>query len=132
MQTSVTFKNIDPSDHLKAYVSDKLDRFDKFLDNPAEAGKFRVPSLRNVAVTAPYMHNGLFQNLETAVAFYAKYTLRDHRNPETGALWRPAEIPESVDLEILAGGQPIHPARIQHPTAFLKTLTDRRYEHLLD
>ena len=37
MQTSVTFKNLDPSEHLKAYVSDKLDRFDKFLDNPAEA-----------------------------------------------------------------------------------------------
>ncbi len=37
MQTSVTFKNLDPSDHLKSYVGDKLDRFDKFLDNPAEA-----------------------------------------------------------------------------------------------
>ncbi len=37
MQTSVTFKNLDPSDHLKAYVSDKLNRFDKLLDNPAEA-----------------------------------------------------------------------------------------------
>jgi len=37
MQTSVTFKNIDPSDHLKAYVTEKLNRFDKLLDNPAEA-----------------------------------------------------------------------------------------------
>lgn len=37
MQTSVTFKNIDPSDHLTTYVSDKLDRFDKYLDNPASA-----------------------------------------------------------------------------------------------
>lgn len=37
MQTSVTFKNIDPSDNLKSYVSDKLNRFDRFLDNPAEA-----------------------------------------------------------------------------------------------
>lgn len=37
MQTAVTFKNLDPSDHLKAYVNDKLDRFDRFLDNPAEA-----------------------------------------------------------------------------------------------
>jgi len=37
MQTSVTFKNLDPSDNLKAYVSDKLDRLDKYLDNPAEA-----------------------------------------------------------------------------------------------
>ena len=38
MQTSVTFKNLDPSDNLKDYVRDKLDRFDKYLDNPAEAG----------------------------------------------------------------------------------------------
>lgn len=37
MQTSVTFKNIDTSDHLKSYVSDKLNRFDRFLDSPAEA-----------------------------------------------------------------------------------------------
>jgi putative sigma-54 modulation protein len=37
MQTSVTFKNIDPSDHLKSYVSEKLNRFDKYLYNPAEA-----------------------------------------------------------------------------------------------
>ena len=38
MQTSVSFKNLEPSDHLKAYVSEKLNRFDKLLDNPAEAG----------------------------------------------------------------------------------------------
>jgi putative sigma-54 modulation protein len=38
MQTSVSFKNLEPSEHLKAYASDKLNRFDKLLDNPAEAG----------------------------------------------------------------------------------------------
>ena len=37
MQTSVTFKNINPSEHLKSYVGDKLNRFDKYLYNPAEA-----------------------------------------------------------------------------------------------
>jgi putative sigma-54 modulation protein len=37
MQTSVTFKNLDPSEALKTYVKDKLDRFDRFLENPAEA-----------------------------------------------------------------------------------------------
>lgn len=37
MQTSVTFKNLDPSEHLKAYVGEKLNRFDKYLYNPAEA-----------------------------------------------------------------------------------------------
>jgi putative sigma-54 modulation protein len=37
MQTSVTFKNLDSSDTLKSYVQEKLDRFDRLLDNPAEA-----------------------------------------------------------------------------------------------
>jgi len=37
MQTSLTYKNIEPSDTLNNYVSSKLDRFDKYLDNPAEA-----------------------------------------------------------------------------------------------
>jgi putative sigma-54 modulation protein len=50
MQTSVTFKNLDASDHLKAYVSDKLDRFDKFLDNPAEANVvLAVEKFRHIA-----------------------------------------------------------------------------------
>ena len=50
MQTSVTFKNIDPSDHLKSYVSDKLDRFDKYLDNPGEANVvLAVEKFRHIA-----------------------------------------------------------------------------------
>jgi putative sigma-54 modulation protein len=55
MQTSVTFKNLDSSDHLKSYVGDKLDRLDKYLDNPAEANvvltveKFRHTAEINIA-----------------------------------------------------------------------------------
>jgi putative sigma-54 modulation protein len=55
MQTSVTFKNLDSSDHLKSYVADKLDRLDKYLDNPAEANvvltveKFRHAAEVNIA-----------------------------------------------------------------------------------
>ncbi|HUV51381.1 MAG TPA: ribosome-associated translation inhibitor RaiA [Anaerolineae bacterium] len=37
MQTSVTFKNLDSSENLKSYVQEKLNRFDKYLYNPAEA-----------------------------------------------------------------------------------------------
>ena len=37
MQTSVTFKNLEPSEPLKSYVKNKLDKLDKLLDNPAEA-----------------------------------------------------------------------------------------------
>jgi putative sigma-54 modulation protein len=50
MQTSVTFKNLDPSDPLKSYVQDKLDRFDRLLDNPAEANVvLSVEKFRHIA-----------------------------------------------------------------------------------
>lgn len=50
MQTSVTFKNIEPSDSLKNYVSEKLDRFDKYLYNPAEASVvLSVEKFRHIA-----------------------------------------------------------------------------------
>lgn len=35
-----------------------------------EDGKFKVPTLRNIALTAPYMHNGYFKTLRGVVAFY--------------------------------------------------------------
>ena len=38
--------------------------------NPKDMGKFRVPSLREVKYTAPYMHNGVFTTLEEVVDFY--------------------------------------------------------------
>jgi len=50
MQTSVTFKNIESSDNLKAYVSDKLDKLDKLMDNPAEANVvLAVEKFRHIA-----------------------------------------------------------------------------------
>jgi cytochrome c peroxidase len=109
------------------------------LDNPAvsdsaQAGRFRVPSLRNVAVTGPYMHNGVFRNLETAIVFYNRFLLGNNEgriNPETGQAWREPEVPETVALELLEQGQPLTAERVSQLVAFLETLTDRRYEHLL-
>lgn len=50
MQTSVTFKNLDPSENLKSYVKDKLDRFDKYLYNPAEANVvLSIEKFRHIA-----------------------------------------------------------------------------------
>ncbi len=104
------------------------------VSDPAQAGKFRVPSLRNVAVTGPYMHNGVFQKLSTAILFYGKFTLGDRQsqtNPETGELWGEAEVVATVNLELLREGQPINKDRAASLVAFLATLTDRRYESLL-
>jgi cytochrome c peroxidase len=36
----------------------------------ADIGKFKVPGLRNVAITAPYMHNGMFRTLEEVIEYY--------------------------------------------------------------
>ena len=38
--------------------------------DPEDLGKFKTPGLRNVAVTAPYMHNGMFRTLEEVVEYY--------------------------------------------------------------
>lgn len=60
------------------------------VDDPAQAGKLKVPTLRNVAVTGPYMHNGVFQDLRTVILFYDKYNSRSASrqiNPETGEAW---------------------------------------------
>jgi len=105
------------------------------VDDRSQEGKFRVPSLRNVAVTGPYMHNGVFEELETAILFYDKYllsTASSQTNPETGTGWGQPETAENVEVTLLRGGQPITPQRASALAAFLRTLTDQRYEALLE
>ena len=41
-------------------------------DDPADKGKFKPPSLRNIAVTAPYMHDGSIATLEEVLDHYAR------------------------------------------------------------
>ncbi|MCW2308479.1 cytochrome-c peroxidase [Rhodobium gokarnense] len=104
------------------------------VDDPAEAGKFKVPTLRNVAVTGPYMHNGVFTKLRTAILFYNKYNSKNPErqvNPETGQPWRQPEVAENISLKELESGPALEDKRIDALVAFLKTLTDKRYEHLL-
>lgn len=43
----------------------------KFTANAADRGKFKVPTLRNIAVTGPYMHDSRFNTLEEVVDFYS-------------------------------------------------------------
>ncbi|MCB1736998.1 MAG: methylamine utilization protein MauG [Gammaproteobacteria bacterium] len=104
------------------------------VDDPAQAGRFKVPTLRNVAVTGPYMHNGVFKDLRTVVLFYNKYNSRAARrqiNPETGVPWASPEVAENISLEELETGPALKDDRIDALVAFLKLLTDRRYEPLL-
>ncbi|MEM9974078.1 MAG: cytochrome c peroxidase [Pseudomonadota bacterium] len=103
--------------------------------DPAERGKFRTPTLRNVAVTAPYMSNGVFEDLRTVVLFYNVYNTRSEArliNPETGDPFGPPPVPETLSMEELTHGPALDDQRIDALVAFLETLTDARYEHLLE
>jgi cytochrome c peroxidase len=42
-----------------------------FTNNPADVGKFKIPNLRNVALTAPYMHDGRFATLDQVLEHYS-------------------------------------------------------------
>ena len=97
-------------------------------------GKFKTPTLRNVAVTAPYMHNGVFKGLRTAILFHNKYNSREPErqiNPETGKIWGPPEVEGTLSGKELASRPALAEHEIDALVAFLKTLTDRRYGSLL-
>lgn len=87
--------------------------------NPALRGKFRVPSLRNVTLTAPYMHNGRFNDLRTVLEFY---NTRDS-DPERWAAMGATEVPATVNREEL-GRLNLSPHELDAIEAFLHTLTD--------
>jgi cytochrome c peroxidase len=88
---------------------------------PADYGRFKVPDLRNVEVTGPYMHDGRFATLEEVVAFY-NADVQPHPN---------------LDPQLRAGrpgGGTVRPRLMDLDAddqaalvAFLKTLTDRAF-----
>lgn len=47
------------------------------IESTSLDGAFKAPTLRNIALTAPYMHNGVFNTLEEVIDFYAKGGGRD-------------------------------------------------------
>jgi len=102
--------------------------------NPTLRGKFKTPTLRNVAVTGPYMHNGVFEDLRTVVLFYNQFNTTDVKrrtNPETDETFRMPAVPATLAFEELTHGPALDDQRVDAIVAFLKTLTDSRYEHLL-
>jgi cytochrome c peroxidase len=79
-------------------------------------GRIKVPTLRNLARTGPYMHNGVFTTLKEVVAFYNRRDLEPLR-------FGPPEIPETVNREEL-GNLGLSDEEEDALVAFLKTLTD--------
>jgi len=80
-----------------------------------DIGKFKTPSLRNIAITAPYMHNGLFKTLEQVIDFYndTKKIVPNAINKDS-LLEKPLGLTkqEKTDLK-----------------AFLISLTDKRFRN---
>lgn len=75
----------------------------------AEPAKFRAPTLRNIAVTAPYMHDGSIATLKEVVAHYAAGGR--HARPKSDKV----------------RGFAISPAETDDLVAFLRSLTDEKF-----
>ena len=112
----------------------------KGFDVESVCGAFKVPTLRNVELTAPYLHNGVLATLRDAVAFYAT---RD-TNPERwyprgadGSVAKFNDLPDNyhnvnvkeVPYDRRLGQRPrLSESDIDALAAFLRTLTDKRGE----
>ncbi len=84
-----------------------------FTKRNEDVGKFKVPGLRNVGVTAPYMHNGMFKSLKEVLAYY--------NNPTTF-------VSGSIDTDsLLTEPLNLSPAEIEDLESFLNALTDEQF-----
>jgi len=79
--------------------------------DPADDGKFRVPTLRNIALTAPYMHDGSLPDLRAVVDFYVEGG-KAHPNKDRRIFPVPLSEDERLDL-----------------IRFLESLTDSAFLH---
>lgn len=84
---------------------------------PEDLGKFRAPSLRNVALTAPYMHNGSIATLREVMEFYNKRNLEPER-------WGTTDYPETVNREDL-GDLKLTDQEVEDLLALMESFTDR-------
>ncbi|HEY0686121.1 MAG TPA: cytochrome c peroxidase [Steroidobacter sp.] len=106
--TSERFRNIGLFDGSK--LSDR--GRGKVTGNPGDDGQFKVPTLRNVAVTAPYMHNGMFKTLREVIEYY--------NEPDKIVPAQKGRDASIVPLQLT-------PAEVDDLENFLLTLTDRRF-----
>ncbi len=101
------------------------------LDDPLQDGKFRIPTLRNIARTAPYGHNGAFANLSYFIDFL---NTRDTGSevvgacsrvqPHTRCAWPAPELAATMDHRV--GALHLSDAEVDDLVAFLQTLDDAR------
>lgn len=89
----------------------------EFTQQAADEGKFRTPSLRNVAVTAPYMHDGSIPTLKEVIRQH--YAVKGRAGGGTGAA-------SPLRSQFIQGFQ-ITESEIADLIAFLESLTDPRF-----
>lgn len=68
-----TFKELFHNNGLDSIFTDKGRQ--NFTNQPEDQGRFRVPTLRNIMLTAPYMHDGRLQNMEQVLDHYNEHVL---------------------------------------------------------
>lgn len=81
------------------------------VNDPDQDGKFKIPTLRNIAVTAPYSHNGSFPTLRDIVSFH---------NSREG--WPAPEVETNISEQV--GNMGLTENEIDEIVMFLHTLTD--------
>lgn len=82
-----------------------------------ELGQFKVPTLRNVALTAPYLHNGSIKTLKEVMQFYNKRDLEPER-------WGVTNYPETVNHEDM-GDLGLTDQEVDDLVALMDAFTDR-------
>jgi len=93
--------------------NDSRDRF-AVTHNIADKGAYKAPTLRNIMLTAPYMHDGRFKNIDQVLDFYSEGVLL---TPYTSSLMHQAHN----------GGVQLTFTEKQQLKAFLSTLTDYKF-----
>jgi len=86
------------------------------INDATHNGRFRVPTLRNIALTAPYMHNGVFNTLEEVINFY--------NTRDISATQPAAEVATNVDNARNIGELGLSANDMSDLVAFLETLSD--------
>lgn len=85
-------------DSVSESTANDLGRYAVTLD-PRDRWKYRTPSLRNIALTAPYMHNGAFETLQQVVAFYNQGGVI---NPELDSVIKPLKLDTAEQADLVA------------------------------
>ncbi|MEZ4474891.1 MAG: c-type cytochrome [bacterium] len=90
-------------------------------ERDADMGRFRAPTLRNIAVTAPYMHDGSIETLAEVIAHYAAGGRHLEAGPYAG------DGSQSPLRSEFVNGFTITPAEQADLIAFLESLTDEAF-----